>query len=195
VERAGQALVNAERLLAVVREMTSDPVSLEASEGQLVVRGGKAVFKPIAMKPSNFPPFPAALDVEPFTVGAETLRRMVVQTAFAASRENSQYARAAVLFRAGEGTLTLAATDTRRLSEARCRIESEAEAMIPDFTVKMPPDAGRRRGGHRGVGEWPSDRPFIAAHALAIPKNMRALIAPDFHPRSCCPRYRWPPPN
>ena len=141
VERAGRALVNAGRLLSVVKEMTSDAVSLEASEGQVVVRGGRAVFKLLAMRPADFPPFPAATEAEPFPVGAVALRRMVSQTVFAASRANSQYARAAVLFDVRSGTLALAATDARRLAEARCRVESgvTAAAMVPSSMAKMIP--------------------------------------------------------
>jgi hypothetical protein len=91
------------------------------------------------MKPTDFPPFPAASEAKHFSVKATDLRRLVAQTAFAASRENSQYARAAVLFRVGGGRLELVATDARRLAMARCPVEGDerAAAMIPVGMAKM----------------------------------------------------------
>jgi ketosteroid isomerase-like protein len=84
VERGGQALVNAERLLSVVKEMTDDAIILDADPNMLHVRGARAHFRLLAMKPSDFPPFPAASEAKPFTVKATDLRRLVGQTAFAA---------------------------------------------------------------------------------------------------------------
>jgi DNA polymerase-3 subunit beta len=140
VERAGVALVDAARLLSVVKEMPDDAVQLETDDNlQLHVRGARAKFKLLAMKPADFPPFVAPDEATPFSVKATDLRRLVSQTAFAASRENSDYARAAVLFKVGGGRLELVATDARRLAKASCAVEStaEASAMIPNGTAKM----------------------------------------------------------
>jgi DNA polymerase III sliding clamp (beta) subunit (PCNA family) len=113
--------------------MTDDAISLETQGDHLHVRGARAHFKLLAMKPQDFPPFPEASEAEPFLVKATDLRRMVGQTAFAASRENSQYARASVLIRVAPGKLKLAATDARRRAEATCGVETttEAEATRP----------------------------------------------------------------
>ena len=58
VERPGQALVNAERLLSVAKEMTDDALWLETVGEHLHVRGARSQFKLLAMKPDAFPPFP-----------------------------------------------------------------------------------------------------------------------------------------
>jgi DNA polymerase-3 subunit beta len=107
VQRPGQALVDAQRLAEVVRAMTDDAVSLETDDSlQLHVRGAKTHFKLLAMKPTDFPPFPEADQAQTFSIRATDLRRMVAQTVIAAAKENGHYAKAAVLFRTtpGQGT-------------------------------------------------------------------------------------------
>lgn len=138
VAGAGTALVNAERLLSVVKEMTDEAVSLESDGDHLLVSGRRAKFRLLSMKPADFPPFPAAPEAA-FTMKAGDLRRMAGQTAFAAARENTTFGRAGVLFRTRAGVLELVATDTRRLARSTCPVESagESAALVPSSMARM----------------------------------------------------------
>jgi DNA polymerase-3 subunit beta len=125
VDRAGVALVSAERLQDVVKAMADDAVSLEAGEDLLLhVRGAKTHFKLLAMKPTDFPPLPVPDEATPVTVKATDLREMVNQTAFAAAKENGQHAKAAVLFRISNGKLERVATRASRPAMVRAAASS-----------------------------------------------------------------------
>ena len=139
VTKPGTALVDASRLQSVVKEVVADTIVLESDGDHLVVRAASAKFRLLAMKPSDFPPFPEAEQAQPFTIKAKTLRKLVLQTAFSASKENSQYARAAILFRVQGGRLELVATDSRRLARAGCDVGTavEASSMIPTKNAEM----------------------------------------------------------
>jgi len=120
--------------------MPDDAMQLETDDNrQLHVRGARAKFKLLAMKPTDFPPFPSPDQATPFSLKAANLRRMVAQTAFAAARENGDYARAGVLFKLSGGRLELLATDARQLAKAGCAVDStaSAEELVPTDTAKM----------------------------------------------------------
>lgn len=140
--RRGAALVDANRLQGVVKEMTDDVITLESDPetSTLHVRGARAHFKLLAMKPSDFPPFPAAQEATPFDAPAHALRRLVNQTSFASSREEGRYAKAGVLFQVGDGRLELVATDARRLSRAKHGIEdagAKGRSRVPGTLARM----------------------------------------------------------
>jgi hypothetical protein len=143
VQRAGVALVNAERLEAVVRAMDDDAITLETDEHlNLIVRGAQARFTLLAMvtqrdgktqsvRPQDFPPFPEADAARSFSMKAVDLRRMVNQTVFAAAKESGQYAKAAVLFRTTPGLLERVATDGREAGRGRRGMSGQVPGVGP----------------------------------------------------------------
>jgi DNA polymerase-3 subunit beta len=140
-ERAGEALADAEKLHAIIRELGDDVVALEADgTSALHIRGADAHYRIHGMKPSDFPKFPEAPDATPFSVKAADLRRLVGQVAFAAARESTRYAFNAILVVAEKGELTLSATDGRRLSLSQAGSETPdggAQSLIPAGMAKL----------------------------------------------------------
>lgn len=89
-----------------------------------------------------------------FVVEMRTLARMIEWTVFCAARESSRYAINGVLWEVDGDTLVLAATDGRRLSLAKGKLESNpdasAQAIVPvkalHLLSRLPTDAETRVG-------------------------------------------------
>jgi len=119
VDNPGQAVVLADTFARIVRECPDETLSIESDPTMLHVRGSGAHFKIVTQDPSEFPPAPA-MDGEPdYTIEAGMLQRMIEWTSMAAARESTRYAINGVLWEIGDGKLTLAATDGRRLAVAK----------------------------------------------------------------------------
>ena len=121
VARPGSALVPADRLAAVVREAGDADVTLDADDRATVLDLAGGRYELPAGDPAEFPEVPGFGDGDGpvFEVAAGVLRTLVRRVQFAAEkRESTRWAMTGVLFEPGAGTLTLVATDTKRLAVA-----------------------------------------------------------------------------
>ncbi|MFO0837206.1 MAG: DNA polymerase III subunit beta [Phycisphaerae bacterium] len=135
IEQPGQAVIPAERLLRIVREMMDAEIRLEAQERQCTIRGAGSEFRIFVMNASDFPPV-ASFDDEPdLSVPGHELRRMIGLTIYAAARETSRYAINGVLWKKQAKKLFLVATDGRRLARAGGALR---EARSADFDAIVP---------------------------------------------------------
>lgn len=138
VERPGETVVVADRLLGIVRELADVELTLEADERHCVIRATGGTFKIYVQNPADFPPVPVA-DGEPdLVVDGRQLRRMIELTLYAAARETSRYAINGVLWDKCGKQLYLVATDGRRLARAGGRLVAAHSA---DFDVIIPTKA------------------------------------------------------
>ena len=123
VSEAGETLVRASRLFAIVRESIDERLAFEATEDLLHIRGSDSHFQIVGQNVREFPPVPE-LEGEPsFSVRVEALRKAVEQTRFAAARENTRYAINGVLWEQKGKRVQLVATDGRRLALSVAPIE------------------------------------------------------------------------
>ncbi len=129
VQEAGELLVPAERLRAIVQAEEGDPtLTLESDQDVCVIKGQDAKFKVFGYPATEFPPVPefpaadAASDI--FAIAPEMLQRLISRTIFSVARENSRYAINGVLLRRQGKKLEMVATDGRRLALARGTAES-----------------------------------------------------------------------
>ena len=106
VDEPGEAIVPADRLLAIVRESVDDVLLIEAAEGTCQIRGADSHFTIYGH------------DIE---IALGELQGGIEQCLFATARESSRYAINGVLWEIKDKKLMLVATDGRRL--ARCRVK------------------------------------------------------------------------
>jgi DNA polymerase-3 subunit beta len=116
VQQPGEVLLPTSRVLAILREMQGETVSIESTESGTWVRGDRAEYKLGAENPAEFPSVAEFPDQPAYQISAGTLRQMIRRTLFATDTESTRYALGGVLVELKGDSITLAATDTRRLA-------------------------------------------------------------------------------
>ena len=141
VEAEGAALVAAEKLAAIVRESEDDLLDIETDENLFHLRGADAHFQIYLQDAAEFPAVAAMTGEPDFEIAAEVLRRMAERTVFAAARENTRYAINGVLWEQAAKSLTLVATDGRRLSRTNGAVlaggEGTVTAIVPSKAMGL----------------------------------------------------------
>lgn len=155
VEESGEAVVSAERLLSVVREMPDAEIGVESDARYCVVRGAGSEFKLFVQPVADFPPVAAFEDKPDLVLDGRELWRMISLTIYAAARETSRYAINGVLWEKRGKRVYLVATDGRRLARASGTVQ---RATSGDFEVIIPSKAlnifDRVFTPGRDQGEW-----------------------------------------
>ena len=152
VGEAGEAVVEAERLAAIVRESGEDVLVLESKDTTCEIRGADSHFKIYGQDPKQYPKVPSFGSGQPdLSISLEQLQMGVEQCLFATAKESSRYAINGVLWEVKGKKLILVATDGRRL--ARCRIDlqqapaealAEKKVIIPAKTMGLLQKIGPR---------------------------------------------------
>ena len=141
VAQEGRVLVSADKLAQIVRECTDDVLEMEADESVCHVRGRGAHFQIYCQDPSEFPPVAEVPEAVDFELAAADLKRLSEWTVFAAARESTRYAINGVLWDKRGSTLTMVATDGRRLSRAAGSTEGgdggDVRAIVPGKTMQL----------------------------------------------------------
>jgi DNA polymerase-3 subunit beta len=120
VEKAGEVIVPADRLAAIVREGVDEVLLLEAAKGACEIKGADSHFTIYGHEPGQYPVVPGFDGAADLKIALGTLQAGIEQCLFATARESSRYAINGVLWEIKDKKLLLVATDGRRL--ARCRV-------------------------------------------------------------------------
>jgi len=124
VEKEGEAVVEADRLSAIVRESTDDVLVFDVKETTCEIRGADSRFKIYGQDPKQYPTVRSLAEGEAdLLMSLEQLQLGIQQTLFATAKESSRYAINGVLWEVKGKKLLFVATDGRRL--ARCRVDLE----------------------------------------------------------------------
>ncbi|MDP6379854.1 MAG: DNA polymerase III subunit beta [Phycisphaerae bacterium] len=147
VAEPGEALIPADRINAILRELKDDEVTISSeAEAAIIetVAGGKsgARFKILGEEPADFPPIPEFKPDGAFSVDIAVLKTMIGRTLFATARESTRYALNGVLVEVEGAKINMVATDGRRLAMARgqCKPAGKSEkrsAIIPAKAVSL----------------------------------------------------------
>jgi DNA polymerase-3 subunit beta len=119
IQEAGEAILPAARLVAILREARDSRLSIEADSAACVVRGASLEFEMPGEDPAQFPDIPTFTDEKYHEISAGSLRDMVRRTVFATADETARYSMTGVLWEVDEDTVRLVATDGRRLAVAQ----------------------------------------------------------------------------
>ena len=145
VQRAGEAAVKAERLLAVLADVPGD-VRLTADGDTLLVErvGAKGKWQVPAFDPSEFPSVPELIAGGSFTASSADLLGAIGQAEYAANKSDNspRYAVNGLLFEAdaAAGKAVVVGTDLKRIGTAttpcNCTGDWPASVLVPLKAVK-----------------------------------------------------------
>ncbi len=116
VEKPGETLLPAQRVMSILRELTEEQVSIEVTDGKVRIASGHSEFRLSPEDPAEFPSVAVFDQDSYFAVPGSVLREAIRRTLFATDVESTRYALGGVLIEPNEKGLTLAATDSRRLA-------------------------------------------------------------------------------
>lgn len=140
VERGAVALP-ARKLTTIVRELPDEPVVLEAKKNHTAtVNCGNSSFRIPGLPPEDFPVLPPAEASARVALPQGVLKTLISRTAYAMSMEETRFILNGTLVSAQKSSLSLVATDGRRLALASARLNEPAEeplgAVIPAKTIR-----------------------------------------------------------
>lgn len=136
-----QTTVGARKLIDILRSMPSDQtMTLEASQGKVVLKGGKSRFTLQTLPAEDFPLVQESPNFGPaFSVPQKTLKHLLAQVSFAMAVHDIRYYLNGILFVAEGKTLSLVATDGHRLAFTSAQLDIEVptkqEVILPRKTV------------------------------------------------------------
>jgi DNA polymerase-3 subunit beta len=117
VNEPGEAILPANRLLAILRESTDEELTVEANHEGSVIRGQSTEFEMPGEDPAHFPDFADFAEERYHEVQAGVLREMIRRTIFAAATsEHAKFNTTGILCEFEEEQARLVATDGRRLA-------------------------------------------------------------------------------
>ena len=124
VEEPGTVVIPARLTLDFVRDLASETVELDSSEGNCHISGGQDSCELVTFDSDEFPVVSRFEDTEAFSIQAGRFTSLVGRTAFAAAREQGRYAMHGVLTEVEDDVLRMVATDGRRLAVADVPLEA-----------------------------------------------------------------------
>jgi len=138
VEEAGEVVVPADRLAAIVRESVDEVLSVQADKGTCEIIGADSHFTIYGQEPSQYPAVPdfdGSADIE---ISLANLQEGIEQCLFATAKESSRYAINGVLWEIKGKKLSLVATDGRRLARRRVNLASAPGERIAAAKIIVP---------------------------------------------------------
>ncbi len=117
IKEEGSITIPAKRFADIVRELPNEEVSISAMKNNfLTVNCGKAFFKIMGLPKEDFPKLPEFKEALHITLEQKTLKEMLNLTNFAMSHDETRYVLNGTLFLFKDKTITLVATDGKRLA-------------------------------------------------------------------------------
>jgi DNA polymerase-3 subunit beta len=138
IEEAGEVVVPADRLAAIVRESVDDVLSLQAAEGTCEIRGADSHFTIYGQEPGQYPTVPGFEGQANMEIALSNLQAGSNQCLFATARESSRYAINGVLWEIKGKKLMLVATDGRRLARCRVNLASAPDEKMAATKIIVP---------------------------------------------------------
>jgi DNA polymerase III subunit beta len=135
VEVPGATTLPARRLATIVRELPADEVEVSVDEKNVAsIKSGPASFKLLGLSHEEFPPLPRFESGHEFILDQSLLKDCLRRTSYAISTDETRYVLNGILFSFKENTLTMVATDGRRLAMVKNEMEFP-ESQACEFIV------------------------------------------------------------
>jgi DNA polymerase-3 subunit beta len=140
VSKGGATTVPARRLAGIVRELPANEINVEVdSKDATSIRSGPSFFKILGLARDEFPPLATFDDAKEFKIEQKLLKDALKMTSYAISTDETRYVLNGILASFGSGSLTLVATDGRRLAMVQHDLEfpesNDTEVIIPTKAV------------------------------------------------------------
>ncbi|MEK9772936.1 MAG: DNA polymerase III subunit beta [Opitutae bacterium] len=140
VEEVGSVTLPVKELVRIVRELADMEVKVSSTgspKATISTRG--SIFNLVGMDSKEFPPLPELENSKSFTLEREELTSMLKSVSYAQSVNEERYMLKGVFFQKEEETISLVATDGRRLAVTskaeKTSPENNGEFILPSLTV------------------------------------------------------------
>ncbi|NLZ38794.1 MAG: DNA polymerase III subunit beta [Firmicutes bacterium] len=127
------------KIVDIVRHLSAESVQIKVNLDNYLteIKSGQAEFQLYGQNADDYPVFPTVLPEQKecsFNIKSGELRRLLRQTLFAVSQDESKLAFTGVLFTLSGNLLTLSSSDTFRLATTSCHVTaatSDATFLVP----------------------------------------------------------------
>ncbi|MBP7216153.1 MAG: DNA polymerase III subunit beta [Candidatus Omnitrophica bacterium] len=131
VVEQGAITVPAKRFSDIIKELPSDEIEISTKKNnQVFIETEKCQFKIMGLAREEFPRLPELQNKQAIKIEQALLKQMLAVTSFAASFDETRYVLNGILFKISKNTLTLVATDGKRLAIIEKKIEKESDAEV-----------------------------------------------------------------
>ena len=136
VEVQGGIVLNARLFGEIIRRMPGTIVTVSVSSSYVAeISSEMSEFEILGSPTSDYPELPSVDEQESIEINAAVLKKMISQTNFAVSDNESRPIHTGALFETGDGDLTIVAVDGYRLALRREPLEN---GDIPDLSFVVP---------------------------------------------------------
>lgn len=142
VSEEGQILLPADRVGAILKELSSDKISITVEDRTAILETEDSKFKIMGDDPADFPTVPDFGKDGATELEAPKLINMIHRTVFATAREAARYALNGVLWEIRGKEIRLIATDGHRLAVAKgqckgAKSAGQVSAIVPTKAVHL----------------------------------------------------------
>ena len=118
----GGCVINAQRLLSIIRTLPENTITLTVDENLLVtIQSGRSSFSLHALPAKDFPQMPVIAGRESFTMEQCALKRMILKTAHSIAQEDQRIVLCGAFFKLSEDNIRIVSCDSRKLSIGNLR--------------------------------------------------------------------------
>lgn len=128
VKEEGQVVINAKMFMNIIKNLSSDSVSIETGEKFLTtIKSGNAKFEIMGLNPSEFPELPIINYDYSVSISKDILKDMISKTVFAVYKKEDRPILRGCLFEIDKNEIKMVALDGYRLAFRKCNVEEECE--------------------------------------------------------------------
>ena len=137
-EIQGDVAVSGKRLHEFVKNMPDDTITFNENGNALQMTSGGATVELLTIPPEDFPKVELPESIKTFEFDSSTLAKLIRETVFAVAKDESRPIFNGVQFEIKNDSLTLAATNTHRLSidTVNSNFDFEASFVVPGDALK-----------------------------------------------------------
>lgn len=140
VVEKGAITVPAKRFADIIHELSDGALVITAKKNNTVtIQSEGCEFKIMGLPKEEFPKLPEFKDKEVLRIEQSVFKEMLIKTSFAVSHDEARYILNGILFKIENDTLTLVATDGRRLALIEKKINQgphkQLAIIIPSKTI------------------------------------------------------------
>jgi len=141
-EIEGAITIPAKKIFDIIKELPEDnPITISTKKNNVVtIESGKILFKIIGLPKEEFPQPPTLKNKDTITLPQKFLKNIIQMTVFAVSKDETRYVLNGVLCVIKNNTISLIATDGRRLAVIEKKLPNkttnEQKVIIPTKTIQ-----------------------------------------------------------
>lgn len=139
VKEEGQVVINAKMFINIIKNLSSDSVSIEVNDKFMtIIKSGKAKFEILGLNPSEFPELPIINPEYSISISKNMLRDMINRTAFAVYKKDDRPVLRGCLVEIGGKEIKMVALDGYRLAYRKYEIKEDGgnkKFIIPEKSL------------------------------------------------------------